>query len=257
MIKAAFFDIDGTLQPFGTRIAPKSARDAIRKLQEKGIKCIVATGRQLGVLEKLSVGDIPFDAYLTLNGQMLHDKEKKLIFGIPITGNAKEYLIRCFREHTFPAMLVEEREVYVNYISDHVESVSRWLSSPNPKVREYEGAEIYQVNAYLRPEEEHFLDPAGEGCTFTRWHYGGMDVIAKGGGKMVGIRRYLEREGIAPEETIAFGDGENDREMLRFAGIGVAMGNADEETKKAADYVTADVSDDGIEKALKHFGLID
>ena len=45
--------------------------------------------------------------------------------------------------------------------------------------------------------------------------------------------------------------------MLRFAGIGVAMGNAVEAAKKAADYITADIDDDGIEKALKHFGLIE
>lgn len=256
MIKAAFFDIDGTLQSFVTKQMPQSARNAIAKLQEKGIRCIVATGRQLGVLEKLSVGDIPFDAYLTLNGQMLHDREKNLLHGVPITGKARDYLLQCFAERTFPAMLVEEREVYVNYIDDHVESVSRWLASPNPNVRDYRGEAIYQVNAYLKLGDEHFLDPIADECIFSRWHYGGMDVIAKGGGKMVGIRRYLEREGIDPGETIAFGDAENDREMLRFAGIGVAMGNADPDTQRAADYVTASVEEDGIEKALRHFGLI-
>ena len=256
MIKAAFFDIDGTLQSFVTKQMPQSARNAIAKLQEKGIRCIVATGRQLGVLEKLSVGDIPFDAYLTLNGQMLHDREKNLLHGVPITGKARDYLLQCFAEHTFPAMLVEEREVYVNYIDGHVESVSRWLASPNPNVRDYRGEPIYQVNAYLTPGNEHFLDPISNDCEFSRWHYGGMDVIAKGGGKVAGIRRYLEANGIAPEEIIAFGDGENDLEMLQFAGIGVAMGNAEEAVKAAADYITADIDDDGIAKALKYFELI-
>ena len=73
---------------------------------------------------------------------------------------------------------------------------------------------------------------------------------------MAGIKRYLEMTGIKREEIIAFGDAENDLEMIRFAGIGVAMGNAEEEVKKAADFVTADIDDDGIEKALKHFNLI-
>ena len=62
--------------------------------------------------------------------------------------------------------------------------------------------------------------------------------------------------GIRQEEMIAFGDGENDMEMLQFAGIGVAMGNAEAEVKALADYVTADIDDDGIWKACKHFGLI-
>ena len=59
-----------------------------------------------------------------------------------------------------------------------------------------------------------------------------------------------------PEEIIAFGDGENDIGMLQLAGIGVAMGNAEEVVKQNADYITADIDDDGIEKALRHFGLI-
>lgn len=257
MIKAVFFDVDGTLQSFQTKTIPQSARDAIAKLQVKGIQCIVATGRQLGVMETLPVGDIPFDGYLTLNGQMMHDREKNLIMGVPLSGKVKEFLVDRFNDHTYPAMFVEEREVYVNYISDHVEAVSRWLGSENPKVRAYEGAEIYQVNAYLRPEEECFLDPIREDAILTRWHFGGMDVIGKGGGKVVGIRKYLEMNDILPEEIIAFGDAENDIEMIAFAGIGVAMGNAKDCVKECADYVTADVDDDGILKALQHFGLIE
>ena len=73
---------------------------------------------------------------------------------------------------------------------------------------------------------------------------------------MAGIKRYLDIIGIKPEEIIAFGDAENDLDMIRFAGIGVAMGNGEEAVKAAADYVTADIDDDGIEKALKHFNLI-
>ena len=93
-------------------------------------------------------------------------------------------------------------------------------------------------------------------CEITRWHEGGVDVIAKGGGKSTAIMRYLQMHNITPEEIIAFGDGENDMGMLQLAGIGVAMGNAGQQVKQAADYVTADIDDDGIEKALKYFGLI-
>ena len=82
-------------------------------------------------------------------------------------------------------------------------------------------------------------------------------TLGKGGGKVVGIRKYLEMNDILPEEIIAFGDAENDMEMIAFAGIGVAMGNAKDCVKECADYVTADVDDDGILKALQHFGLIE
>ena len=69
-------------------------------------------------------------------------------------------------------------------------------------------------------------------------------------------RRYRRDLPLANGETMAFGDGQNDIEMLRHAGIGVVMGNAAEEVQAAADYVTASVDEDGVSRALRHFGLI-
>ena len=66
----------------------------------------------------------------------------------------------------------------------------------------------------------------------------------------------MEKYGISLEETMAFGDGENDMDMLKFVQVGVAMGNADEAVKTSADYVTAHIDEDGVAKALHHFGLI-
>ena len=70
------------------------------------------------------------------------------------------------------------------------------------------------------------------------------------------IAQIMERFGLAREEIMAFGDGENDRDMLLLAGISVAMGNGKETVKAAADYVTDHIDQDGVEKALIHFGLI-
>lgn len=256
MIKAAFFDVDGTLLSYKTRQVLPSAKAAIAQLQEQGILCVVATGRHISQLEKLPVADIPFDAFLTLNGQLMLDQDKNVLFSVPISGKAREFLIEKFNDHTYPAVMVEEKQMYLNYVTDHVLTVNKIISIAVPPLSDYQGGEIYQVCAYLRPEEEHLLDPIAEDCVLTGWHYGGKDIIAKGGGKMAGIKRYLDTIGIMPEEIIAFGDAENDLEMIRFAGIGVAMGNAEAEVKKAADFVTADIDDDGIEKALKHFNLI-
>jgi len=66
----------------------------------------------------------------------------------------------------------------------------------------------------------------------------------------------LDYFGISLEESMAFGDGGNDVLMLKHVGIGVVMGNAEDEVKLAADYVTDSVDEDGIEKALRHFGVI-
>ena len=82
------------------------------------------------------------------------------------------------------------------------------ISSPVPPLGSYSGRDIYQVCAYLDPEDEHLVEEIAGDCVMTRWAFGGMDIIARGGGKVTGIRRYLDRLGIRPEETIAFGDGD-------------------------------------------------
>ena len=256
MIKAAFFDVDGTLLSYKTKQVCPSARAAIAKLQEQGILCIVATGRHMIQLSKLPVGDIPFDGFVMLNGQLVLDKDQSVLFGVPIEGKAKEFLVEKFNDHTYPAVLVEQDQMYLNCVTDHVQEVNRRMSITPLPLSDYRGGDFYQICAYLRPEDEHLIDPIREDCVLTSWHYGGKDIIAGGGGKMVGIQRYLELLGIKREEIIAFGDAENDLEMIRYAGIGVAMGNGEEAVKAVADYVTADIDDDGIEKALKHFKLI-
>lgn len=89
-----------------------------------------------------------------------------------------------------------------------------------------------------------------------RWYPTFADIIASGVDKGVGIDQFCNYHGFSLEETMAFGDGGNDLEMLRHAAIGIAMGNADDDVKQAADYVTNDVDDEGVFKALQHFGLV-
>lgn len=257
MIKVAFFDVDGTLLSHKTKTVPQSTRRSIEKLKAAGIRCVVATGRHIGEMEKLPVADLSFDGYITTNGQLILDANKRILHGSPITGETKEFLLRHFEAHTLPIMLVEENRVYINFADDRVVRVQERISSPVPPIGEYHGKDLYQICIYLSESDEAKLESIAGKCEMTRWDLGGVDVIAKGGGKVAGIRRYLEANHILPEESIAFGDGDNDTDMLRFAGIGVAMGNAWESAKAAADYITTNVDEDGIEAALKHFGLID
>ena len=91
----------------------------------------------------------------------------------------------------------------------------------------------------------------------TRWHPYSVDVVPNGCSKKTGIDEVLKKYGIAWEEVMAFGDGENDHKMLQNAAIGVAMGNSDPILLNGDFHVTADADHDGIVSALKHFGLID
>ncbi len=257
MIKAAFFDIDGTLLSHASHSVPQSARDGLEALRAKGIRCVVATGRQKEALDALPVADIPFDAYLLLNGQMILDAEKRLVDSVPMEGPARDYLLQCFRKREIPVLIVQETGMYVNFLNDHVRQAHQRISSEVPPVGEYEGGDIYQICIYITEADEWKLEDLREACLVTRWNQDGLDIVARGGGKEKGIEKYLKAMDLKPEEIIAFGDAENDVGMLKLAGIGVAMGNAGEAARAAADYITADIDDDGVAKALRHFGLIE
>ena len=116
--------------------------------------------------------------------------------------------------------------------------------------------DIYQLSAFLPPEKGAEFLRRCPGCLAVRWEDDFCDILPEGGGKPNGLAHTLAHLGLTREQSIAFGDGGNDVAMLRAAGAGVAMGNACDEALAAADYVTASVDDDGIRRALEHFGVI-
>ena len=116
--------------------------------------------------------------------------------------------------------------------------------------------DIYQLSAFLPPEKEAEFLRRCPGCLAVRWEDDFCDILPAGGGKPNGLAHTLTHLGLTREQSIAFGDGGNDVTMLEYAGIGVAMGNACDAAKAAADYVTDDITADGLAKALAHFGLI-
>lgn len=256
MIKAIFFDIDDTLMSHRLRDVPPSARDAFARLKEKGILRFAATGRHILELDELPVRDLTFDGYVTLNGQLCFDAQRTLLYDCPMAPEDAETLLEVFRHKETPLTLLESDRIYINFLTPAVRTAQQAISSPVPPVGVYTGNRIYQGIAYGREEEVQAMMERVPGCVMTAWNRYGFDIIPRTGGKMVGIQHILEHFGITPEEIMAFGDGANDTDMLRYAGTGVAMGNACEEVRCQADYVTSGVDEDGIAQALAHFGLL-
>ena len=123
MIKAIFFDVDGTLVSHAKKEVCTSARKALKKLREQGIKCIMCTGRHILEIDELPARDVEFDAYITLVGQLSLDKERKPFAAYPFSEEAALRFVKLFDEMRYPMQLVEEDGMYINFINRRVEEV--------------------------------------------------------------------------------------------------------------------------------------
>ena len=258
MVKAIFFDIDGTLVSFKTHEVPRSTIDALDILRKKGIKVFIATGRHYSSINNL--GDLKFDGYVTLNGVYCFAGEDKVIYKHSIPDRDIDALIRYLEtEESFPCAFVQEKEIFMNYKDETVEEIFNMLNFPEPPIRplsEMKGKTVYQLVSFFTAEQEKKIMSILSHCESTRWNPLFTDVVPAGSSKRIGIDKMLEYFKIPLNECMAFGDGGNDVAMLQHAGIGVAMGNADDDVKQYADYVTDSVDEDGIFKALKFHNII-
>lgn len=255
MLKAIFFDIDGTLYSHRTNRVPESCQRAFQQLHEKKILTIACTGRHVLELEELNIHDyLDFDAYITLNGQYCYN-DQGLIYDLPIDPQDVDLVIQDASKKHYPVIFVERDKMYINIQNDYVKKVQDDIHSSVPPLGKLSHEnKIYQMIPYL-PSSKDYIDLPH--CAKNIWHPGAFDLIPKQGGKDQGIKEVLKYYHISTDEIMAFGDAANDISMLEYANIGVAMGNASDEVKKHADFVTTDIDDDGIYNALKYFQIID
>jgi len=257
MIKALFFDIDGTLVSFNTHKIPASTIEAIAKVKEKGIKVFIATGRPMVVINNL--GTLEFDGYVTMNGAYCLAGKSEVIYKNSIPDEDLQTLVNRIKKKTITSTFVSEKKMYMvhpNWMSDEFLNLLAVPALPEIDLEEIPGKEIFQVSPFLTPAQEKKLMPLIPNCESGRWHPSFTDIVAVGSGKDKGIDAIIKHFDINLEETMAFGDGGNDISMLKHAAIGVAMGNATDNVKQVADYVTDTVDNDGILKALQHFGIL-
>lgn len=256
-IKACFFDIDGTLIDHeGGSVMPPSTKESLCTLREKGVKLFVATGRipgMLGFLDKY----FSFDGYVSLNGQLVVTRDGQVLHRMAHHPEDIRQLIEIVGEHVFPCLIIEEKESFCAIDSPVITEHFKWEDLPSPGIYDIKRLDIHPVLQFLVYGSENLpyiaplphIEPTSAGGHI-------QDIIPKGGGKEVGIAATAAHYGIEREEIMVFGDGDNDQRMLRWAGVGVAMGNGSEKARAAADYITTHTGQDGIYNALKHFGVL-
>lgn len=261
MHPALFFDIDGTLVSFKTHAIPESTVDAIRRAKAGGAGIYISTGRPLQLITNLKPIEPYIDGYMTTNGALCF-KDGAVVNRVPIERQYVDILVADAVANDYCCIVVGESgvrllnpkpvfdEIFVKDLN--VNNIDKSLSAEQM----IETEDIFQLSPFFDAEHEKELMPKMPGCVSGRWHPAFTDITSVAADKGNGLRAMVLRLGLDISQTLAFGDGGNDIPILRAAGKGVAMGNAGEEVKHVADYITTSVDEDGIQNALLHFGII-
>lgn len=260
MIKAAFFDVDGTLVSVRNKFITDALVMDLAELRRRGVLIFLATGRAKPDLEKTGMlKAAQFDGYITLSGQYCYN-ESGLYRDVSICESDLRNAIKVLKDHPDIAARMEAGEVTgLTRINDRVRELDAYMHTALYEIHPPEWMlcrKIYQFVPLVHEGEEELFLSVMPNCVWTRWHPKGLDILPGGDAKADGIRATMELYGLKREEIIAFGDGDNDLSMFALAGTAVAMGNASDVVKFAADHVTDTVENDGVSKALRHFSLL-
>ncbi len=248
MNKVFLFDVDGTLSYNG--IIPESAIIALKTLREKGYKVMLATGRCLAQLTEI-LKIVKIDGAIICNGSYAF-LDGKSIFDSPIPTSL---LIELFS-------YLQNKDIGSAYLGiDFFKSSSKSkdmsllcdafsISLPEFDDKLYKEKNVYSLGIYTKKDISPIINKY-ECLKFVNVAYGVYDVFNKNVSKASAVNILKE-----DYEVYAFGDNDNDIEMLMAADVSFAMNNGSINAKKSAKYIADNAYDDGIYKSLKKIKMI-
>ncbi len=254
------FDLDRTLLDHTDwRITP-SALESIAQLRKNGYLVALATGRDMkNESSRPYLQEIDPDALIHMNGTLVELRDQVLVdrdmdrsllrralsfsylhkFALGARIEEQDYF-------TFPEQVQDFDRRFWGFRDRHFQDPMKLLELRVRSLIYYGTRDKAEMLQYAFPELKVMMFAENLGA----------DVCEAAFSKAEGIKRVCQHYGIDPACTYAFGDSMNDLEMLKKAAVGIAMGNAIDPVKEAADYVTDSINQDGIVHALQHFGLI-
>ena len=256
-VKIVFFDIDGTLvDPRTGRISEKTMQ-AVRALRDRGIKCCISTGRPTASLPDF--GQLTFDAMCTFNGSLCYAGDT-VIHSSPISRDDARTVMNNAAALGRAVSIATRHCLAANGFDQDLADYYRLAAQELNITPEFDALcreDIYQIMVGSCPEEHAALVRGAPGVKIAISWDRAVDVIPAMSGKGAAIAKILRHFGLDASQAMAFGDGMNDLEMLQLVGCGVAMGNAGQQLKAAADDVCGPVSEDGVYHYCRQMGLID
>lgn len=272
-IKVIIMDVDGTLTNSKKQITPK-IKEMLIEAQNKGIKLVLASGRPvsglIGLAKELEM-EKHHGLLVSFNGSKVVDcQTKEVLFDQTMRiEDAREVLEHMKNFKVYP-MIDKGNYLFVNdvykgmitYQNEKIDIIQYEARGGNFKLCEIEDLSSFvdfPLNKiltagdpeYLNKHYQDMMEPFKErlNCMFTAPFY--FEFTAKGIDKAKALDSVLKPMGFQQEEMVAFGDGDNDATMLSYAGIGVAMDNAQDSLKKIADKITLSNEEDGIAVMLE------
>lgn len=255
-IKIAFFDIDGTILRFGKNDMTDKTKEALNKLQKKGVKICLATGRSLITIPEFK--GVNFDLTMAFNGSSCTAGDE-IITNMVIPYEEVVKIVENAKNMGRSVAVASKTRIVTNGCDEALKEyfeIANLEATPSEEFDEATREEVYQMMMGCGKSEWDEILYGTTNAKIAAWWDCAVDIIPKGSGKGNAVERILEYYGYSREEAIAFGDGGNDVDMLQTVGTGVAMGNALKNVKAAADEVCGSVDEDGVYVYLKEKGLI-
>lgn len=271
--KLIALDIDGTLLSSSRGILP-STMETLEGLHENGHIIVLASGRAYMSMQNVLTQISHLVSYaISSNGATIFDENAQMIFA----EKTPEHIIRAIFEvcesfDILPEICIDGQ----NYASAYqLDNLTNWgvpapqqgyILGSRKRVEDFHGFVEENINnidgmdvltaplSIANDLREKLSKIENLSATGSSAYY--IDTNTEGVNKAFGLEKLVEILGMSSADVIAFGDAENDIEIVRYAGFGVAMGNACDSLKESADFVTADNDSDGIKKAIEMLGVL-
>ena len=244
---AVFLDLDGTL--IARNSIPPRNKDVIAAARRSGHAVFLNTGRSKACIPAFVLDELPLDGLVAGIGSYITVADE-LLYCTVIPRPLLEETAALLWQHGYPHVYEgEDKMLYANMASPAWMPHAFILDGPPDLAGPYRDERITKATiiGQLAPDD---LEALSESFTVFQ-HDTYAEIAMKGHSKADGMHRVLDHLGLARSQSIAIGDSANDEDMLRAAGISVAMGNATESIKALCDEITADAADAGVALALE------